>query len=203
MTLFGQLRWAATAGALLICANAAALTLQVDVVGKTGAPLADAVVFATPVNTKVQLKAQPLVNIVQINKTFVPKMTIVQTGTDISFPNEDSIGHDVYSFSPAKTFELKLYSGVPAKPILFDKSGLVTIGCNIHDQMIAYVMVVATPYFAKTDANGVARLEGLVPGDYDLKAWHYKLTDGAPPVMRRITVQSDQSVRVPLDVVAN
>jgi plastocyanin len=203
MTLFGQLRWAAAAGVFLIGGNAAALTLQVDAVDKTGAPLADAVVYATPVNTKVQLKAQPLVNIVQINKSFVPKMTIVQTGTDISFPNKDSIGHDVYSFSPAKTFELKLYSGVPAKPILFDKSGLVTIGCNIHDQMIAYVMVVDTPYFAKTDAKGVVRLEGLVPGDYDVKAWHYRLADGAPPVMSRISVQSDQNVRVPLDVVGN
>jgi plastocyanin len=203
MTLFGQLRWAATAGAFLICGDAAALTLQVDVAGKTGAPLADAVVYAMPVNAKVQLKPQPLVNIVQINKTFVPKMTIVQTGTDISFPNKDSIGHDVYSFSPAKTFELKLYSGVPAKPILFDKSGLVTIGCNIHDQMIAYVMVVDTPYFAKTDAQGVAHLEGLLPGDYDVKAWHYSLADGAPPIMRRISVQSDQNVKIPLNTVGN
>jgi len=203
MTLFGQLRWAATAGAFLICGDAAALTLQVDVAGKTGMPLADAVVYAIPVNTKVQLKPQPLVNIVQINKTFVPKMTIVQTGTDISFPNKDSIGHDVYSFSPAKTFELKLYSGVPSKPVLFDKSGLVTIGCNIHDQMIAYVMVVDTPYFAKTDAHGVARLEGLLPGDYDVKAWHYSLADGAPPIMRRISVQSDQNVKLPLNTVGN
>jgi len=203
MTFFRQLRWAATVGVFLICGNAAASTLQVDVVGKTGTPLADAVVYATPVNTKVQLKPQPLVNIVQINKSFVPKMTIVQTGTDISFPNEDSIGHDVYSFSAAKTFELKLYSGVPAKPILFDKSGLVTIGCNIHDQMIAYVMVVDTPYFAKTGANGVAHLEGLVPGDYEVKAWHYSLADGAPPVMRRISVQGDQTVTVPLDALGN
>jgi len=74
---------------------------------------------------------------------------VVQAGTPILFPNHDKVRHHVYSFSPAKTFELKLYSGVPGTPVLFDKPGLVVLGCNIHDQMVAYVQVVNTPYFAK------------------------------------------------------
>jgi plastocyanin len=198
-----QLRSVTMVLALSASASAAAATLEVDMTDKGGAPLADAVVFAVPVGAKVALKPQPLVNIDQIKRHFVPKMTIVQTGTEVSFPNKDSIEHDVYSFSPAKTFELKLYSGVPAKPVLFDKSGLVTIGCNIHDQMIAYLMVVDTPYFAKTDAKGVVRLDGVVPGDYDLKAWHYQLPDGSAPVVRRISVQADQIVKFQLDVAGN
>lgn len=178
--------------------DARAATLQVEFSSKTGAPLADAVVYAIP-DSKIPMKAPGTAEIDQIKRTFVPKVTILQTGTSVTFPNKDNIEHDVYSFSPAKTFELKLYSGVPAHPVTFDKPGLVTVGCNVHDQMIAYVLVVDTSFYAKADAHGVARIEGLPPGNYEIKAWHYSLPDGTAAPSRHVTISADQTIKFPLD----
>ena len=94
----------------------------------------------------------------QRDKQFIPYVTALQVGTSVWFANTDKIRHHVYSFSPAKKFELPLYAGVPAEPVVFDRPGFVTLGCNIHDWMIAYVAVLTTPYFAVTHAEGRARL---------------------------------------------
>jgi hypothetical protein len=105
----------------------------------------------------------------------------IQGGAAVTFPNKDNIRHHVYSFSATKPLDLKLYSGVPAKPVVFDKPGAVKLGCNIHDWMVGYVYVVDTPYFAKTDKTGSARLDGLPAGDYQLRVWHpYMKTEPAP-----------------------
>lgn len=144
-----------------------------------GQPLSDAVVYAVPASGQTPPATLKPVEIEQKNRTFIPLVTAIQVGTDVAFPNRDKVRHHVYSFSPAKTFELKLYSGT-GKTVHFDKEGTVVIGCNIHDQMIAYIHVVPTPYFAKTDAAGKAALDGLLPGKYLLKAWHYELPASAP-----------------------
>jgi hypothetical protein len=78
----------------------------------------------------------------------------------------------VYSFSPAKSFEIKLYAGNSPMEVLFDKPGVVTLGCNIHDWMVGYVLVVPTPYFARSDAAGAAQLRELPAGTYEVRAWH-------------------------------
>ena len=155
--------------------TAAAATVEVTVTDDKGNPLADAVVYAMP---KVRPAAQPArreAAIEQKNKTFIPLVTVIQVGTLVNFPNHDTVRHHVYSFSPARPFELKLYVGTPASPILFDKPGEVVLGCNIHDNMIAYVYVVDTPWFAKTDAAGHASLADVPAGDYDLQVWHFAL----------------------------
>ena len=113
-------------------------------------------------------------------RRFVPMVSVVQTGAAVTFPNKDNIEHDVYSFSPAKRFELHLYHGIPAKPVVFDQPGLVVMGCNIHDQMIAYLLVVDTPWFAKTDAHGQAAIENVPGGAYRLTVWHYRMADSEP-----------------------
>jgi hypothetical protein len=89
----------------------------------------------------------------------MPLVSVVQVGATINFPNNDKVRHHIYSFSPAHKFDQKLYSGQAATPQVFDKAGTVVLGCNIHDKMIAYVKVVDTPYFAKTDGAGAARIE--------------------------------------------
>ena len=133
----------------------------------------------------------------------MPVMTVVQTGTEISFPNNDTVRHHVYSFSAAKPFELKLYSGTPGTPILFDKPGTVVIGCNIHDQMVAYIQVVSTPHFGKTDQAGKVSIADLPPGKYRLKAWHYRLPAAATPVETEITVaKTDLSADMVLGISA-
>lgn len=108
--------------------------------------------------------------IIQKNKQFNPGVAVVQTGSAINFPNEDSVRHHVYSFSPAKKFEIKLYSGVATNPIVFDKAGVVTLGCNIHDSMVGFIYVVDTPYFAKTDANGKAVIN-VPAGNLAYQVW--------------------------------
>lgn len=149
-----------------------AASLQAQVSNAAGKPLSDAVVYAISGAGSDARPSRIPVAIEQLDREFVPYVTVVQTGTSVTFPNRDAILHHVYSFSPAKPFEIKLYTGPSPTDVLFDKPGVVTLGCNIHDWMIAYVLVVQTPYHAKTDAAGVARLRDLPAGAYDLHAWH-------------------------------
>jgi len=160
--------------------------LRASVVDQTGAPVADAVVYAMPIGAKAPPPKTATAVIDQIKRRFVPLVSVVRTGTAVSFPNRDNIEHDVYSFSPAKRFELHLYHGVPAKPVVFDQPGLVVMGCNIHDQMIAYLLVVDTPWFAKTDASGQASIDDIPAGAYRLAAWHYRMPAQAPHPVRDV-----------------
>lgn len=107
----------------------------------------------------------------QKNRMFVPHVLPVQTGTAVEFPNSDDVRHQVYSFSEAKKFQLPLYTGTPANPIVFDRPGVVSLGCNIHDRMSAYIVVVDTPHFAATGREGRATLS-LSPGRYAVHVWH-------------------------------
>lgn len=106
----------------------------------------------------------------QRDKTFVPTLLIVQTGTPVSFPNFDTVRHHVYSFSPTKPFELKLYAGTPATPVVFERPGTATLGCNIHDRMLGYIHVVNTPYFGQPDPQGRVVLD-LPVGQHSLRVW--------------------------------
>lgn len=155
-----------------------AATIDVEIRDNAGAPLPDAVVVAYPRGAAALVRRPAQVE--QIDKAFVPLVTVVQTGTAVQFPNRDPIRHHVYSFSPAKPFELKLYSGTPAAPVVFDKPGEVVLGCNIHDGMIAYIYVVDSPFFVKTNKDGKGRIENVAAGDYEVKVWHYALALPVP-----------------------
>jgi plastocyanin len=151
---------------------ALAATLEAQVKDAAGKPLVDAVVYAIPGATHDIRPSKVPVAVEQIDREFVPYVTVVQTNTLVTFPNRDPILHHVYSFSAAKPFEIKLYTGKSPTEVLFDKPGAVTLGCNIHDWMIGYILVVPTPHFAKTDSHGIARLRDLPAGAYDVHAWH-------------------------------
>lgn len=149
-----------------------------------GRPLEDAVVVAVPSDgTHVPVRAREAM-VDQLNQEFVPKVTAVVVGTPVRFPNHDNIRHQVYSFSPAKRFELPLYAGVPAEAVLFDKPGVVILGCNIHDWMIGYVYVSESPYFAKTGKDGTALLAELPLRGYTVRVWHPQL-DGTEEGTRK------------------
>ena len=126
----------------------------------------------------------------QVHKRFVPHVLAVQTGTSITFPNSDNVRHQVYSFSEAKRFELKLYAGKPANPIVMDHPGLVVLGCNIHDWMRAYVYVLDTRFFALTNANGHAKID-VPPGDYTVKIWHPQHESGRVALQHLVRVERD------------
>ncbi len=165
--IFVYVGWWMVTGLFAMQLYAAEVTFTVT--DASGKPFADAVValfdgksaaLTTSANTKI----------VQKNKQFNPGVTVVQTGTLIHFPNEDTVRHHVYSFSPAKKFELKLYSGVAANPVQFDQAGVVSLGCNIHDSMVGYIYVLDTPFFAKTDSQGQAVLN-VADGQYSYQVW--------------------------------
>lgn len=183
----------------LISVNTYAAELNVNVLDAFGAPVTNAVVYAEPIGKPAPKPSNPGM-IEQKNKTFIPLVTVVQTGTNISFPNRDLVRHHVYSFSPAKTFELKLYSGVPANPVMFDTPGTVVLGCNIHDTMLAYIHIVDTPYFAKTDNTGKAKLNELPSGQYNVKVWHYDTVKENLISEQAVTVKSAEVIEFKLDI---
>ena len=191
-----------TLGALLlglatIGANAGSIVIHVT--DTAAAPASDAVAYAEAASGQTLPKLLRPAQVEQKARRFAPLVTVIQTGSVVSFPNHDSVRHHVYSFSPSKVFELKLYSGAGGDPIIFEKPGTVVVGCNIHDQMAAYIQVVDTPYFGKTDADGNATLESLPPGKYRLKLWHPDQPAGAAPTEQLLTVTtSDQTVAVAL-----
>lgn len=160
---------------LNLAAAASAAPWTVIVRAPDGKPLADAVV-AVEIKGQHGTTNSAKAEVSQKDRKFLPYVLVVQTGTAVNFPNFDTVRHHVYSFSPTKKFDLKLYAGTPAAPVVFDKAGVATLGCNIHDQMSAHVVVVDTPVFAKTDATGVAKLD-LPAGDHQLKSWHPRMPD--------------------------
>lgn len=146
---------------------------EVLVKNPDGGPVEHAVVYATALNGEAPAATRARqVDIDQVGKEYVPHMTVIQVGTAVRFPNKDQIRHNVYSLSKPMTFEIKLYRGLPADPIVFDEPGVVVLGCNIHDWMRAYVFVTETPHFAVTDEAGRAELTGLRAQDYEVEVWH-------------------------------
>ena len=158
-----------------------------------GVPVANAVASLHSPEAAAALKPAPAV-IDQRDTQFTPLVSVVHVGSQIRFPNSDNVRHQVYSFSPAKRFQLPLYSGKPASPVLFDTPGVVELGCNIHDWMVAYVVVVDTPYHAITDKLGRASLSAP-PGRYRLRVWHPDLEAGSPPWEGEVVIGEQASSR--------
>ena len=161
-------------------ATAHAAVVNVSVTDGAGKPLPQAVAVLEPVSGKLPVKPMAGIEVSQSKRQFQPAFTVVTVGTPVTFPNFDTVRHHVYSFSPNKTFELKLYAGVPNVPVVFDKPGMAVLGCNIHDSMAAWVLVVDSPLHARSGADGKARLAAVPPGAYRLRVWHASLPVGAP-----------------------
>ncbi len=178
-------------------APAAAGDLAAVVRDQADRPVEDAVVVAVP-DAPAAPPAPPAGREVvdQVDKEFVPYVKPVLVGARVYFPNHDNIRHHVYSFSPAKTFELPLYVGTPAAPVVFDRPGVVTIGCNIHDWMIGYIYVSESPSFGKTGADGRVRLENLPPGRYAVRVWHPGLAGPEAATKRAVTIEKTGSAAV-------
>jgi len=174
--IVGLKRTAALAIVVLLvsCGVAGAAEITGKVVDASGQPLAGAVVFVDqlPPGATEPTAAPRTAAMDQVQKQFVPHVLPVVVGTAVSFPNHDQIHHHVYSFSRTKTFELPLYKGENAAPVVFDQLGAAKIGCNIHDWMDAVIVVVPTPHYALTDDTGLFVLRDLPPGSYGVVAWH-------------------------------
>jgi plastocyanin len=169
--------------------------LAVGVVDRSGRGVADVVVTVTPTEQPSGRASHSAATAVmdQRNRAFVPHVLVVGVGTSIEFPNNDSVSHQVYSFSPAKKFQLSLYKGVPHAPVVFDHEGLVVLGCNIHDEMAGYIYVTDSPFFGTTDASGSLQLRDLPAGDYRVALWSPSIADPPPSLERVIHVVARES----------
>jgi plastocyanin len=170
-------------GLLLFClatiVPASAAEFSCLISSTKGEPVADTVVSLVPLDTPAPaVSATAQVEIVQQGQEFTTYVTVVQTGTKVVFPNHDTVQHHVYSLSKPKKFELPLYNPGSAESIVIEMPGLVTIGCNIHDWMITHLVVVPTPWFAKSDAQGAATITAPA-GRYRLEIWHPRGTQAA------------------------
>jgi plastocyanin len=179
------------AGAVAAAAagRAAAGPVEVRVIQGDGRPLAGAVVFLEARDARPPITPPQGVEIAQADKRFVPEVTVIPVGTAVTFPNRDGVRHHVYSFSPAKKFEIKLYVGTPASPVLFDQPGVAVLGCNIHDTMAAWVVIVDTPWYGRTGADGRLTLPSVPAGRYRLRTWHQGLPVGAAAAEQEFRVE--------------
>jgi plastocyanin len=194
---FAGLRVGIMLAALLATQSSSAASIEVSVVDDKGRPIENVAVYATATHdatgqgaTATGPAAEATMDQRQLQ--FVPHLLVVQSGTAVTFPNGDGVSHHVYSFSDAKTFELPLYKGDVHAPVVFDQAGIVVLGCNIHDRMLGYIVVVDTPYFARTDEQGVALIDGVPNGDYVVAAWTPRVRPtGLPPSLQvSVTEQS-------------
>ena len=173
--------------ALAGTAGALAATLVINVQTPDGRALAGAVVTVRPAEGQAH-KAAPVRAVMdQLDRAFAPDLLVIPVGSTVEFPNSDSVSHQIYSFSPAKRFQLPLYRGKPYPPVHFDQAGVVTLGCNIHDEMLAYLVVTDAPWSGRTDRAGTWSAE--VPrGRYRVAIWHPRLRDSDSDLERELTV---------------
>jgi len=184
-----------------LASTAGAATLNASVTENGKAQLGNAVVYAIPdagLSAAEKNAGKQIID--QIDKEFVPRVSVIQAGTSIEFPNHDKIRHHVYSFSSAKTFEIPLYKGTPAEPIKFDKPGVVKLGCNIHDWMGANVFITDTPYFGISDKNGNVVLSGLPAGNYRVFVWHPQQSGDTKSTAQQVALKDAGSQAVSFTV---
>ena len=163
--------------------------LEIKVSDEGGQPISQVAVYATPLAPMKKASAvKHTASMDQQHNEFVPHVLLISAGTLVQFPNSDTVSHHVYSFSQAKTFELALYKGNTHPPLAFDEPGVVVVGCNIHDSMLGYIVVVPTEHFALSDERGMVRLEDMPAGDYTLEVWTPRARPTGLPAAQRVTV---------------
>lgn len=189
----------------LLCTHQVyAQSLALVVTDSEGNPLADTVVeVLLPANMRDQYKNLTAKEIDQIDKEFVPGVTVVTAGSQVSFPNSDDILHHVYSFSPAKTFNIPLYGRGENNDYFetFLTAGVVEIGCNIHDWMLAYIYVAESELTALTDSNGQAILSELPTGDYMVRVWHPRVTGAMEELLHTVTLSAGNTSNLNVELV--
>jgi len=175
----------------LLCQQLFAANIQVNIVDGNKEPIKDAVIY---INETLPELTENTIVIDQVDKEFIPYVTVVRRGSAINFPNNDDIRHQVYSFSQSKQFELPLYSGNEFRPVVFNKRGAVALACNIHDWMKAYVYVVDTDKFVLTDQAGQGLLSNLPNGQYEVLVWHPELGNKTSANRQKVVIENSNQL---------
>lgn len=190
-----------TAAALLlslISSGATAASISATITDQDGDPVDDAVIYIESIDGQMPSFTPSAYTVDQLDKTYVPHVSVITRGSTVAFPNSDDIRHHVYSFSDARTFELPLYIGTPSEPVHFDEAGVVDLGCNIHDFMRAYILVLESPYFAKS-AGGQLQMNGFDDGTVDLVVWHPRMT-GDELLRQQIEISGSHQLELELSL---
>ena len=175
--------------------GAGAAVLVVTVAKPDGRPVAGAVVLLHgPPGSKAPAPSTFVVD--QVNQTFTPDLTVIPVGSTVTFPNSDKVSHQVYSFSPTKRFQLPLYRGTPYPPVTFANPGIVTLGCNIHDDMIAYLVVTDAGWYGRTAQDGHWTASNLPAGDFRVEVWHPRLREATDVIVRPLRLDAALTERL-------
>ncbi|MCX7059069.1 MAG: methylamine utilization protein [Proteobacteria bacterium] len=176
---------------LLSSTCALAGDVRVEVIGRDGAPVSGvAIVLEMPAGM-AHGSVHHTARMDQQNRRFIPEVLVVESGTSVEFPNSDSVSHQVYSFSSPRRFQLPLYKGVTRGPVTFGQPGLVVLGCNIHDEMVGYILVTDSPFHGATDASGTAHISAVTAGTYRVSAWGPRINDGGGTLAATLAVSGD------------
>lgn len=174
------------------------VTLNVELPDGTAAE--DMIVYLEPINPVYPLPInQNTIQISQRNKAFSPYVNVVQKGGSANFLNEDDITHHIYSPVGHTKFSFKIRTNQQKKLPSFEQAGEVAMGCNIHDWMSGYILVVDTPYFAKSDAQGQAILSDVMAGEYLLNIWHPQLNSIENKQVQHIEIKDNSEVSIKLE----
>ncbi|MHB8815511.1 MAG: methylamine utilization protein [Steroidobacteraceae bacterium] len=190
------------AAAMLLCAplhTATAATLTIAVELPDHRPLADAVVTVQPIGKKLPSPVPVHAVMDQMHRMFVPEVLVIAVGSTVSFPNSDSVSHQIYSFSPAKRFQLPLYRGKPYPPVLFEQTGIVILGCNIHDWMMGYIDVTSAPFYGTTNERGAWSAQ-LPAGRYEINVWHPRMRESTPTLARELSIDARDRANLTLQL---
>ena len=186
--------------AIFFSSQAWAADLVVRVTTPDGSPVADAVVMLAATAGAPKPVASGKLEVAQKNKQFIPFVLVVPVGATVTFPNLDKFRHHVYSFSKGNKFELELFGREDKRVVTFSTVGIVAIGCNIHDQMVAFIRVVDTPWAEKTAADGTATLASAPGGNLRLSVWHPYAKAKDQTVVQDVTPDASGAVTVVLDL---
>lgn len=186
----------AVCSCLAASAEDAVVSGHVDLVAPEGRAvrggLANTAVWLTPLSGSpvpaASSERRPIPRLVQKNKSFQPRVVLLRAGTAVEFPNHDPFFHNVFSLFEGKRFDLGLYEAGGTRTVHFDRAGASYIFCNIHPEMSAVVIAVATPYYALSDATGNVSIPAVPPGRYMLHLWNERVLPDSADAVRELTI---------------
>ena len=165
-----------------------AAEIQIQLIDKKGRGVSQA--FVELIAKDGTRRATPSTAIIdQVDKEFVPLISAIPQGSTVSFPNSDNIQHQIYSFSKAKKFDLPLLAKNESKKITFDKSGIVSLGCNIHDWMLSYIYIFESEFVVQSNDKGTSAFTDIPHGEYSLRIWSPRMKSTSNFISQEITVQ--------------
>lgn len=177
---------------IALSASLSAAELSIRIVENNAHPVHDTVVEL--IGTDIEPALVTHLAISQVDKEYIPELSIIPRGSNVTFLNKDPFKHHVYSVSKGNDFDLPLYEGEPAEQITFNTPGVVKMGCNIHDWMLAFAYISQSERVETTDASGLVVFKDLAPGQYQLNVWNPRLRNNKKVISQSISIQDDQNI---------